>query len=58
MHKMMENSDKKQKEIEKLTTETTVLKVKVDEKEKALEYAREENRKLFEQLKETMKKQV
>ena len=56
MHKMTEIAEKKQKEIDRLANEVTVMKWKLEEKEKSLQFAKEENRKLFEQMKEQVKK--
>lgn len=53
---MSEITERKSKEVEKLNNEVTILKVKLEEKERQVEGLRDENLKLFEQSKDIKKK--
>ena len=54
--KLTEISEKQCKQIDALKTQTTILTEKLDNRRKRVEYLRDENEKLFQQLKDATKK--
>jgi len=55
INKIKEISDKRGKEVEKLSNDVTIMKVKLTEKEAKVEELKDQNLKFFEQLQEYKK---
>lgn len=54
--KLTEITEKKVKEVDKLSNEATILRVKLQERERQIESLKDENLEFFEQIKEIKKK--